>query len=108
MASLGEEPEFTSSAASLKESVILFSDSLLSPCVAIGFGLAVIFVAMLVAFDIANLRHLVLETEMGWLAAMMMVLFNGVVFAGAQFANLKWPVAVKGKAQVTIRVDNPA
>ena len=26
--------------------------------VAIGFGLAVIFVAMLVAFDIANLRHL--------------------------------------------------
>lgn len=28
--------------------------------------------------------------------------------AGAQFANLKWPVAVKGKAQVTIRVDNPA
>lgn len=54
--------------------------------VAIGFGLAVIFVAMLVAFDIANLRHLVLETEMGWLAAMMMVLFNGVVFAGAQFA----------------------
>lgn len=27
---------------------------------------------------------------------------------GGQFANLKWPVAVKGKVQVTLRVDNPA
>ena len=57
MASLGEEPEFTSSAASLKESVILFSDSLLSPCVAIGFGLAVIFVAMLVAIIVHTFNY---------------------------------------------------
>ena len=27
--------------------------------------------------------------------------------AGGQFANLKWPSAVKGRVQVTLRVDNP-
>ena len=54
--------------------------------VAIGFALAVVFVALLVALDISHLRHLVLDTEHGWLAAVMMVMFNGVVFAGVQFA----------------------
>ncbi|MGB8815482.1 MAG: hypothetical protein WCC57_20085 [Paracoccaceae bacterium] len=53
---------------------------------AIGFGIAVAFVVMLVWLDVAHLRHLVLETEMGWLAGLMMVLANGVVFAGVQFA----------------------
>lgn len=53
--------------------------------VAIGFGIAVAFVAGLLALDVANLRHLVLDTEMGWLAGAMMVMFNGVVFAGVQF-----------------------
>lgn len=28
--------------------------------------------------------------------------------AGGQLANLKWPLAVKGRVQVTLRVDNPA
>lgn len=54
--------------------------------VAIGFGLALVFVALLIGFDVAHLRHLVLHTEMGWLAGVMMVMFNGVVFAGVQFA----------------------
>jgi TRAP-type C4-dicarboxylate transport system permease small subunit len=54
--------------------------------VAIGFALAVVFVALLVITDVANLRHLILDTEMGYLAAAMMVMFNGVVFAGVQFA----------------------
>lgn len=54
--------------------------------VAIGFALAIAFVAMLVWADIAGLRHLILETEMGWLAALMMVMFHGVLFGGAQFA----------------------
>lgn len=53
---------------------------------AIGFGIAVAFVVMLVWLDVAHLRHLVLETEKGWLAGLMMVLANGVVFAGVQFA----------------------
>lgn len=53
--------------------------------VAIGFAIAVAFVAGLVALDVAGLRHLVLHTEKGWLAALMMVGANGVVFAGVQF-----------------------
>ena len=53
--------------------------------VAIGFGIAVAFVSALVWLDVANLRHLVMETESGWLAFAMMVMFNGVVFAGVQF-----------------------
>ena len=54
--------------------------------VAIGFGIAAAFVAGLVYMDVANLRHLILETDMGFVAGGMMVLFNGVVFAGVQFA----------------------
>lgn len=53
--------------------------------VAIGFGIAVAFVAALIWLDVAHLRHLVLESDMGWVAAAMMVMFNGVVFAGVQF-----------------------
>lgn len=53
--------------------------------VAIGFGLACLFTAMLIAFDVANLRHLILSTQGGWLAVVMMVTFNTVVFAGVQF-----------------------
>lgn len=54
--------------------------------VAIGYGLSALFVALLVGFDVANLGHLVLGTETGWLAALMMFVSNGVIFAGAQFA----------------------
>lgn len=54
--------------------------------VAIGFALALAFVAAIVFFDVAGLRHLVTETELGWLAFVMMVMFNGIVFAGVQFA----------------------
>ena len=54
--------------------------------VAIGACLAALFTAMLVGFDVAHLRHLVLETEKGWLAALMMVVFNTIVFGGVQFA----------------------
>ena len=54
--------------------------------VAIGFAIAVLFVLGLLAMDTAGLRHLILETEKGWLAGLMMVIFNGVVFASVQFA----------------------
>ncbi|MFN4171800.1 MAG: hypothetical protein ACK4GW_08610 [Pseudorhodobacter sp.] len=53
--------------------------------VAIGFAVALLFVTGFVAFDVANLRHLVLDTQGGWLAFAMMVFFNGIVFAGVQF-----------------------
>ena len=54
--------------------------------VAIGFAVALAFVTGFVALDLGGLRHLVLETEMGWLAYIMLVMFHGVVFAGVQFA----------------------
>ena len=54
--------------------------------VAIGFALALAFVSGVVFFDVGGLWHLITETEMGWLAFVMMVVFNGIVFAGVQFA----------------------
>ncbi|MGB3280851.1 MAG: hypothetical protein WBA92_16815 [Pseudorhodobacter sp.] len=54
--------------------------------VAIGFALALAFVSAVVWFDVGGLWHLVTETELGWLAFIMMVVFNGIVFAGVQFA----------------------
>jgi ABC-type methionine transport system permease subunit len=53
--------------------------------VAIGFALAVPFVAMLVWLDVAHLQRLVLGSDMGLVAFAMMVMFHGVVFAGVQF-----------------------
>lgn len=53
--------------------------------VAIGFGLACLFTALVIAFDVAHLRHLILSAQGGWLAVVMMVTFNTVVFAGVQF-----------------------
>ena len=54
--------------------------------VAIGFAVAFAFVSGIVFFDVAGLRHLVIATDMGWLAFVMMVVFNGIVFGGVQFA----------------------
>lgn len=54
--------------------------------VAIGFGLSAGFLAALLALDVAGLRHLILATDMGWLAGLMIFLFSGTVFAGVQFA----------------------
>lgn len=54
--------------------------------VAIGFGISLAFVIGLVLLDVANLRHLILGSDMGYVAGAMMVMFNGVVFAGVQFA----------------------
>lgn len=52
----------------------------------IGFALAVGFVVALVVMDVAGLQRLILATDMGWVAALMMIVFNGVVFSGMQFA----------------------
>ena len=53
--------------------------------VAIGFGLGAVFVAMLLWFDIAGLGRLVLASDSGWIAGLMLWVFNGILFAGAQF-----------------------
>lgn len=52
----------------------------------LGCALAVIFTTALIALDVAHLRHLTLETSGGWLAIVMLVVFNSIVFAGVQFA----------------------
>ena len=54
--------------------------------VAIGFGIAGVFVATLLYFNIANLWYLVSGSDIGWLAVLILWLANGVVFAGVQFA----------------------
>ena len=53
--------------------------------VAIGFGIAAAFVAMLLWFNVANLWHLVTHTEQGLLAVVILWVANGIVFAGVQF-----------------------
>ena len=54
--------------------------------VLIGFGISAAFCVTIVWLNVAGLRHLVLETDMGWVAAAMLFVSNGVVFAGVQFA----------------------
>lgn len=53
--------------------------------VAIGFGISAAFLALLVGFDVAGFRHLILETDMGFVAAAMFFVANGIIFAGVQF-----------------------
>lgn len=54
--------------------------------VIIGFGLSGIFVASLLWLNVANLWHLISTSQVGWIAALMLFVFNGIVFAGVQFA----------------------
>ncbi|QPM90071.1 hypothetical protein [Pseudooceanicola algae] len=54
--------------------------------IAIGFAISALFTVALIGFDVAGLRHLVLETRDGPLAAFMIFFFNGIVFGGVQFA----------------------
>ncbi len=60
----------------------------------IGFGVAGLFVAGLFYFNVANLWHLVTHSEDGLLAAVLLFVFNGIVFSGVQFG-----IAVMGMAQ---------
>ena len=51
----------------------------------IGFGIAALFVALLLWFNIANLWHLVSSTQGGYLGVVVMWVLHGIVFAGVQF-----------------------
>lgn len=53
--------------------------------VIIGYILSAIFVGLLLSLNVANLWHLVTHTDGGWIAVLMLWIFNGVVFAGVQF-----------------------
>lgn len=54
--------------------------------VIIGYAVSAGFVALLLATNVANLWHLVSTSPVGWLAVLMLWIFNGIVFAGVQFA----------------------
>ncbi len=62
--------------------------------VAIGFALSALFLAVLIGFDVAGLRHLILGSSSGWLAGVMIFVFSGSIFAGVQFG-----IAVMGLAE---------
>lgn len=53
--------------------------------IAIGFLLALAFTGLLLWLDVAHLRRLIMGSSVGWLAALMLVVFNTIVFAGVQF-----------------------
>jgi hypothetical protein len=61
--------------------------------VATGFLIAAGVVAGLLWFNVANLGHLVATSDVGLMAALLLWLFNGIVFAGVQFA-----IAIMGMA----------
>lgn len=54
--------------------------------VVLGFAISAIFTAGLLWLDVAGLGHLILGSDIGWIAALMLVFFNGIVFAAVQFA----------------------
>jgi hypothetical protein len=54
--------------------------------IALGFGISAAFTAGLVWWDVAGIGHLILGSDIGWVAALMMVVFNGIVFSAVQFA----------------------
>ncbi len=54
--------------------------------VALGFALSALFLGLLIWANVAGLGHLVLETSSGGVAAIMLFVMNGIIFAGAQFA----------------------
>ncbi len=51
---------------------------------AIGFGIAGVFVGMLLAFDVAGLWHLVTHTAEGPIALAVLVVLCGITFGSAQ------------------------
>ena len=53
--------------------------------VILGFVLSAAFVAGLLYTNVGNLWHLVSTSDVGLLAAFLLWLFNGIVFAGVQY-----------------------
>ncbi len=61
----------------------------------IGFGIAAVFVTLLLGFNVANLWGLVSHSDVGLLAVFMLWFFNGIVFAGVQFSIYVMSMAEK-------------
>ncbi len=90
--------------------------------VLVGFGLSMIFVGMLLGFNVGNLWQLISTSPVGWIALGMLLFFNGAVFAGAQFAitvmrmedpgdtprgGRRVPVATNIPARVVVQAEAP-
>ncbi|MDW3222434.1 MAG: hypothetical protein R8G34_06020 [Paracoccaceae bacterium] len=52
----------------------------------IGFAVSAVFVAMIIGFNVVNLRHLIFTSDIGVLATLAFWILNGIVFSGVQFA----------------------
>lgn len=53
--------------------------------VAIGFAMSAAVVGGILWINLANLGHLVTTSDMGWIAALMLWVFFGIVLAAVQF-----------------------
>ncbi len=65
--------------------------------VAWGFVISAVFVGVLLALNVANLRNLITGSEIGLIALIMIWFMNGIVFAGVQFAYAIMSMAEKPK-----------
>ena len=54
--------------------------------VALGFAISAAFTGGLMWLDVGGIGHLVMGSDIGWVAAAMLVVFNGIVFSAVQFA----------------------
>lgn len=79
--------------------------------VLIGFGLSAVFVSALLYTNVGNLWHLISTSDIGWIAALMLFMFNGIVFAGVQFAiavmRMEHDDTPKGGTRVPVATDIP-
>jgi hypothetical protein len=53
---------------------------------AVGFVVSAVFVAMLLWYDVARIASLVANSDVGWLAVLLLWLFHGTIFGAVQFA----------------------
>jgi len=67
-----------------------------------GFAVSLCFVALILVFNVANLRHLIGSSDIGVMAAIAFWVLNGIVFSGVQFA---WALNQMVKAD-TARLDD--
>ncbi|UZD91488.1 hypothetical protein [Cognatishimia activa] len=65
--------------------------------VCVGFVLSAVFVSLLIWLDVAGLGGLILGSAEGWIAVLMLWIFNGIVFAGVQFSIRIMMLADKDK-----------
>ncbi len=61
---------------------------------AVGFGIAALFVALLLAFDVGRLRLLITTSETGALALALLTFFLGLTFGSVQMG---FAVMLQGK-----------